>query len=156
MCKGVALGFNTKRTDSVSSYLMFSNSKMPSFTPSCLIFQAMILHGPSTLPEGITGSTAYEIGCCLQLDREHCLQGGGALVAGNDASVFSSLADIRSEKAVTVNRGVSDSAMPDGRGLETTSRSMARTALPPARRRLVSIWWNSRSSATGFRNIFSQ
>jgi len=92
------------------------------FAPARIIQHGMILRSPSTPPEGTTGSTAYELGCCLQLDREHCLllasldeQGGGDLVAGNDAFVFTALDEIQPAKAIIVNRGVPDFTMADGR-----------------------------------------
>jgi hypothetical protein len=72
----------------------------------------MVLQSPRTQPQGTTGSVAYELGCCCQLDDEHCVllasmdeQGGGDLCVGNDAFVFRRVDEIRNAVAIPVNRG---------------------------------------------------
>jgi hypothetical protein len=70
-----------------------------------------ILSRPSKATAGTTHDVAYELGACFQLDRDHCLlvasldeQGGGDKCVGNDAYVFSRLADIVPSAALPLNR----------------------------------------------------
>src|SRR3954462_1820585 len=76
-----------------------------------LIHHGQILARPAKQPEGTQGAVAYELGRCLQLDRDHCLvvasmdeQGGGDLCVGNDAFVIQKLSDVAAEKAIPLNR----------------------------------------------------
>jgi hypothetical protein len=85
-----------------------------------LIHHGQILARPAKQPEGTQGAVAYELGRCLQLDRDHCLvvasmdeQGGGDLCVGNDAFVIQKLSDVAAEKAIPINRSVYEAA-PDG------------------------------------------
>jgi hypothetical protein len=78
-----------------------------------LIHHGQILARPAKQPEGTQGAVAYELGRCLQLDRDHCLvvasmdeQGGGDLCVGNDAFVVQKLSDVAAAKAIPINRSV--------------------------------------------------
>ena len=75
-----------------------------------LIHHGQILARPAKQPEGTQGAVAYELGRCLQLDRDHCLvvasmdeQGGGDLCVGNDAFVIQKLSDVAAAKAIPIN-----------------------------------------------------
>lgn len=99
-----------------------ANLNLPPFKPKQIIHHGIILRQPVEKPERTIGNTAYELGCCLQLDDTHCLllasideQGGGDLCVGNDAFVFERISDIRPEEAFIVNRGLPDYRMRDGR-----------------------------------------
>ena len=85
-----------------------------------LIHHGQILARPAKQPEGTQGAVAYELGRCLQLDRDHCLvvasmdeQGGGDLCVGNDAFVIQKLSDVAAAKAIPINRSVYETT-PDG------------------------------------------
>jgi hypothetical protein len=70
-----------------------------------------LLSAPASQSAGTTQSVAYELGILFQLDREHCLlvgsldeQGGGDKCVGNDGFVIKSLAEVRAESAIALNR----------------------------------------------------
>lgn len=70
-----------------------------------------VLSRPVKPTEGTTCDVGYELGQCLQLDRDHCLlvasldeQGGGDKCVGNDAFVFSSLDEITPDRSIPLNR----------------------------------------------------
>jgi hypothetical protein len=76
-----------------------------------IIHHGRILAGPTSQPENTHSAVAYELGRCLQLDRDHCLivasmdeQGGGDLCVGNDCFVIQKLSDLVAEKAIPLNR----------------------------------------------------
>ena len=80
-----------------------------------LIHHGQILARPAKRPEGTQSEVAYELGRCLQLDRDHCLvvasmdeQGGGDLCVGNDAFIIQKLSDVAADKAIPINRAVKD------------------------------------------------
>lgn len=80
-----------------------------------LIHHGQVLARPAKQPEGTQGEVAYELGRCLQLDRDHCLivasmdeQGGGDLCVGNDAFIIQKLSDVAAEKAIPINRSIKD------------------------------------------------
>ena len=69
-----------------------------------------ILHAPTHRPKNTTGSVAYELGRCFQLDQDTCLlvasmdqQGGHDFCVGNDTFIFQKLADIKPENAIPLN-----------------------------------------------------
>lgn len=80
-----------------------------------VIHHGRMLSHPATQPENTKFAVSYELGHCLQLDRDHCLlvasmdeQGGGDLCVGNDGFVIQNLTDIAAEKAIPLNRAVQD------------------------------------------------
>jgi hypothetical protein len=86
-----------------------------------LIHHGRVLAHPAKQPEGTKLAVAYELGRCLQLDRDHCLvvasmdeSGGGDLCVGNDAFVIQKLSDVAAEKAIPLNRAVQDYELTPG------------------------------------------
>ena len=80
-----------------------------------IIPHGRLLSRPATPPENTNSEVAYELGRCLQLDRDHCLlvasmdeQGGGDLCVGNDCYVIQKLSDISTAKAIPLNRAEKD------------------------------------------------
>jgi hypothetical protein len=76
-----------------------------------IIHHGRLLAGPASQPENTHSAVAYELGRCLQLDRDHCLivasmdeQGGGDLCVGNDCFVIQKLGDLVAGKAIPLNR----------------------------------------------------
>ena len=84
---------------------------MQTITSAQLVHHGKVLGRPAAQPEGASGSVAYELGKCFQLDQHHCLlvasmdaQGGGDKCVGNDGFVITSLADIDAANAIPLNR----------------------------------------------------
>ena len=80
-----------------------------------MIHHGRLLARPASQPENTQSAVAYELGRCLQFDRDHCLivasmdeQGGGDLCVGNDCFVIQKLSDVAAEKAIPLNRAVKD------------------------------------------------
>ena len=87
-----------------------------------LVPRGQLLARPASQPAGTTQSVAYELGNLLQLDRDHCLlvasldeQGGGDKCVGNDGFVIRSLADVRAERAIPLNRPDPSFTLVDGK-----------------------------------------
>ena len=80
-----------------------------------VIQHGRVLARPAVQPENTQSEVAYELGRCLQLDRDHCMviasmdeQGGGDLCVGNDCFIIKKLSDIATAKPVALNRAQKD------------------------------------------------
>jgi hypothetical protein len=88
---------------------------------SRLVQHGRVLRRPAAQPDATQGAVAYELGHCLQLDRDHCLlvasmdeQGGGDLCVGNDGFIIKTLSYIDAKNAIPLNRAVADFELTPG------------------------------------------
>ncbi len=117
-----ALGATAPADDTKRTAQSSSSEKLPPNIKR-LIHHGAMLTRPKEQPENTTKEVAYELGRCLQLDRDHCLvvasmdeQGGGDLGVGNDAFVIQKLCDLKTANAIPLNRAVKDYALMPGGG----------------------------------------